>query len=309
MKAVVNRSAAALGFFDGLHMGHKAVISAAVNASRRLGLPVSVLTFRGEPALPKFAGRKDVCLMTFEDKKELLQLCGAQYVVAYDFNRIRYMSPKRFFRKIILGDMNAAFVTCGEDFRFGRGGKGDAAMLAELCAKYGVEFEVVPQYKIDGVPVSSTHIRGLIRDGNVGEALKMLGHAFMYTLPVERGKQLGRTLGFPTINQRIPDFMVRPKYGVYAGFTTVGDTAYCSMTDIGVKPTVSEGREEIMETHIFGFEGDLYDRDIKVELTRFIRPEMKFNSVEELKKQLDNDKATVEALFGARMNIFPQHII
>ena len=287
------KTAAALGFFDGLHMGHKAVISTACSAGERLGVPVAVMTFRGEPVLPKFGGRRDMCLMTYEEKKKMLMRCGAKYIIAYKFSWIRYMSPKLFFKEIIIGDMNAAYVTCGEDFRFGRGGKGDAALLAGLCAQNGIEFEVVPQYSIDGVPVSSSGIRKLIREGDVARATVMLGHAFSYTLPVLHGKKLGRTIGFPTINQVIPDFMVHPKRGVYASYTFVGSEAYPSITNIGVKPTVKTDGSENMETHIIGFDGDLYGREIRVELMRFIRDERRFDNLDELKIQLESDKNSV----------------
>ena len=290
---MIGKTAAALGFFDGMHMGHKAVIGTARRAGERLDIPVSVMTFRGEPALPKFGGRRDMCLMTYEDKKKTLMLCGAQYIVAYKFSRIRNMSPERFFKEIIISDMNAAYVTCGEDFRFGRGGKGDAALLAELCAKNGIEFEAVPQYSIDGVPVSSTGIRELLREGNAERAMMMLGHAFSFTLPVLHGKQLGRTIGFPTINQVIPDFMVHPKRGVYASFTLVGDKSYPSITNIGIKPTVKNDGTENMETHIIGYSGDLYDKVIRVELIKYLRSEQKFDSLDELKTQLETDKRDV----------------
>jgi len=287
---ITKKTAAALGFFDGLHLGHKAVISKAYEAGERLGIPMSVLTFSGEPALPKFGGRRDMCLMTYEEKKDMLRLCGAKYIAAYKFSRIRYMSPEAFFKEIILHDMNAAYIACGEDFRFGRGGKGDATLLGELCRKHGTELEVVPQYCVDGVPVSSSNIRALIRDGKVYEALKLLGHGFSFTLPVEHGRQLGRTMGFPTINQRIPEFMVHPKRGVYASYTFVDGTAMRSITNIGTKPTVKDDDSENMETHILGYDGELYDKNIRVELIRFIRPEKKFGSLDELKAQLESDK-------------------
>ncbi len=294
---IKEKTAAALGFFDGLHMGHKAVISCASEAGKRLGIPLSVMTFAGEPDLPKFDGRKDMCLMPYEEKKEMLKLCGARYIVAYDFAKIKGMPPAKFFKKTILGDMNAAYVVCGEDFRFGKGGSGDAVLLGKLCEDYGIDFEIVPAYKIDGVTVSSSYIRELIREGDVEKAMKMLGHTLSYTLTVHHGKTIGHAMGFPTINQRIPEYMVRPKYGVYASRVIVDGQPYHAMTDIGVKPTVVSDTNETMETHIIGFDGDLYGEKIKVELIKFIREEKRFDGLSALKEQLSADMETVQSYF------------
>lgn len=300
------KTAAALGFFDGLHIGHKAVIRTAAEAGQRLGISVSVLTFKGFPDLPKFGGRRDMCLMTFEDKKELLGVWGADNVFAYEFSDIRDMSPEGFFEDIIIGKMNAAFVCCGEDFRFGKGGRGDVALLSELCERHGTEFEIVPQ-KTDrsGVPISSSHIRELIRDGNVSEAFWQLGQWYSLTLPVLHGRELGRTMGFPTINQVIPDYMVHPKRGVYASLVEIpgDDREYPAITDIGVKPTVDSDGTEIMETHILCWSGDLYGKNVKVKLHKFIRPEQKFSALDVLKNQLISDKKTAEDIFSERIKL------
>lgn len=299
------KTAAALGFFDGLHIGHKAVIEAAAGAGKRLGIPVSVLTFRGEPDLPKFGGRRDMCLMTYEDKRELLNAWGAEQVFAYEFSDIRDMSPEEFFGSVIVRQMQAAYVCCGEDFRFGNGGAGNVELLGELCSRYGIEFEVVPPITVGGVTVSSTLIRELIRDGQVYEANCQLGRCFELTLPVLHGRELGRTIGFPTINQHIPDFMVHPKRGVYASLANIPgeDREYPAITDIGVKPTVDSDGSEVMETHIFGFDGDLYGKTVSVRLYRFIRDEKKFSGLNELKDQLISDKKTAEIIFSQQNKV------
>mgnify|MGYP002625078834 CR=1 FL=1 len=298
------KTAAALGFFDGLHIGHKAVIRTAAAAGQRLGISVSVLTFRGFPDLPKFGGRRDMCLMTYEDKKELLSVWGADNVFAYEFADIRNMSPEEFFEDIVIRKMNAAFVCCGGDFRFGKGGRGDVALLSGLCERHGTGFEIVPPEKDrSGVPISSSHIRELIRDGNVSEAFRQLGQWYSLTLPVQHGRELGRTMGFPTINQVIPDYMVHPKRGVYASLVEVpGETAeFPAITDIGIKPTVDSNGSEVMETHIIGYTGDLYGKTVRVKLHKFIRPEQKFSSLDDLQKQLISDKNTAQNIFSERI--------
>ena len=288
------KTSAALGFFDGLHLGHRAVIEAAGKAGGKLGIPLAVLTFRGEPELPKFAGRHDMGLMTYGDREDMLRALGAQHIFAYDFADIRDMQPEAFFGKIVAGEMNAGYVVCGEDFRFGKDGSGDVRLLGELCEERGIGFETVPPVCVNGVPVSSTLIRELIRKGDVSGANEQLGHRFSLELPVLHGKRLGRTIGFPTINQVIPEFMVHPKHGVYASRAFVDGTVFPAITDIGVKPTVGSDGSEITETHLIGFSGDLYGKNVRIELIRFIREEKKFSGLDELKAQLETDRAFAE---------------
>ena len=299
------KTAAALGFFDGVHMGHKAVLRSAFEASVRLGVTPAAFTFEGEPALPKFAGRRDMTLITREDKKEALLAGGMKLIFHSDFEKIRDMSPEVFFENIIIGQMHAVFVACGGDFRFGKDGKGTSELLVKLCEAHGIEYEIVPAVCIDGVPVSSTHIRELIREGDVYTAIKLLGRWYTLTLPVLHGRELGRTMGFPTINQVIPDFMVHPKHGVYASLVDIPGESweYPAITDIGVKPTVDSSGSEIMETHILRYSGDLYGKTIRVKLHRFIRPERKFADLDKLKEQLISDKKTAETIFSERIKL------
>ena len=297
------KTAAALGFFDGVHMGHRAVLRAACDAGIRLGVTPAAFTFEGQPALPKFGGRRDMSLLTRADKRAALLACGAQIIFPSDFDKIRDMSPENFFEDIIIGKMHAVFVSCGEDFRFGKDGAGDAALLRKLCEERGMEYGIVPPVCIDGVPVSSSHIRELIRDGDVYTAAKLLGRHYSFTLPVLHGRRLGRTMGFPTVNQVITDFMVHPKHGVYASLADIpGETReYPAITDIGIKPTVDSDGSEIMETHLIGYEGDLYGKPVTVKLHRFIRPEKKFSGLDELRDQLISDKRYAEELFSGRI--------
>lgn len=298
---IQGKTAAALGFFDGLHTGHRAVIEAARKAGESHGIPLAVLTFRGEPALPKFGGRRDMGLMTFEDREAMLRSLGAQSIFAYDFADIRDMEPETFFDRIVTGEMNAGYVVCGEDFRFGKYGAGDVRLLGGLCEKKGIGLTVVPAECVGGVPVSSSLIRELIRGGDVSGAYRLLGHYFSFELPVLHGKRIGRTIGFPTINQVIPDYMVHPKHGVYASRAFIGGTAFPSITDIGIKPTVPGDGSEITETHIIGFSGNLYGKNVRIELLRFIREEKKFEGLDALKAQLEADKAfAFENVFADR---------
>ncbi len=280
-------SAVALGFFDGLHLGHIEVIKRALLKD---GLCSVVFTFNDKTSLPKFSGKKGHCIITHEQKTEIFAGLGVETVYAPDFSDVKDFSAREFVEKILRDKLNAAFVVCGYDFRFGKGGEGNPETLRQLCSEYGMECEVVPAVTVDGETVSSTVIREKIRQGDIDGANRYLGYELSYKLPVNEGSKIGRTIGFPTINQVIPEYMVRPRNGVYKSWTIVNGRTYRSITNIGVKPTVNYTGQSLMETHIIGFDGDLYGQEIRVALREFIRDEVKFDSLEELKKQLDLDK-------------------
>lgn len=280
-------SAVALGFFDGLHLGHIEVIKRALLKD---GLCPVVFTFNDKTLLPKFRDRKGHCIITHEQKLKLFAKMGAEYIYAPDFNDIRDYSAEDFVEKILKELLCAGLVVCGYDFRFGKGGEGNPETLRELCARRGIACEVVPAVSIDGETVSSTVIREKIRNGDIEGANRCLGYELSYNLPVLKGNQIGRTIGFPTINQEIPDYMVKPKNGVYKSWTIIGGRICRSITNIGVKPTVGYKGGAIMETHIIGFNGDLYDKEITVALREYIREEVRFDSLEGLKAQLEEDR-------------------
>ncbi|MBQ8670447.1 MAG: riboflavin biosynthesis protein RibF, partial [Oscillospiraceae bacterium] len=179
---------------------------------------------------------------------------------------------------------------CGFNFHFGAGGRGDVAMLRERCGAAGVPVDVIEPFEMEGKPVSSSRIRACIEEGRVEEANRLLGRRFGYAYEVIHGRQLGRTIGVPTMNQRMPEELITPKFGVYASVVYCGETPYLGVTNIGVKPTVGSDYV-ISETWIPSFAGDLYGQSPRVELLSFIRPERKFNGLEELQKEiLENEK-------------------
>ncbi len=288
MTAINRPSAVALGFFDGLHLGHIEVIKRALLKN---GLCSVVFTFNDKTSLPKFKGKKGHCIITHEQKTEIFRNLGVDKVYAPDFGDVKDYSAREFVEKILRDELCASVVVCGYDFRFGKGGEGNPDTLRQLCSEYGIECEVVPAVTVDGVTVSSTAIREMIRQGDIVTANRFLGYELSYNLPVCEGSKIGRTIGFPTINQNIPDYMVRPKNGVYKSWTIVNGRNYRSITNIGVKPTVNYKGRGVMETHIIGFEGDLYGQNVRVALREFIRDEEKFTDLEELKRQLTLDKA------------------
>ena len=282
------KSAVALGFFDGLHLGHTRVIVQALIQE----LTPIVFTFSGSSVLPKFRQREDI--ITHDLKLELLEKMGVKHIYAPDFADVKDMTAGQFVEEILVNRLNAGFVSCGYDFRFARGGTADADTLRELCCKRGIKLCVVPAVKIDGETVSSTLIRQLIKNGETEKANLLLGYELTYCREVIHGKENGRKMGFPTINQTIPEGMTVPKQGVYKSRTRVGDTDYPSVTNIGVKPTIDleagEQRAPLMETHIIGYDGDLYGQRISVSLLSYIRSERKFSGLQELSEQLEKDK-------------------
>ena len=285
------KTAVALGFFDGMHIGHQAVVNAAHAAADKYGYVPAAFMIREKPRLPKFGGRIDVFITPYDTKVSVFRNeFGIREIYAPFFEAIKDLSPEEFFMRDLVGVLNAAYVVCGEDFRFGKDRAGDISTLAELCGRAGIGFEAVPPVCVNGEEVSSTMLRELIRSGNVKAANELMLRPLAYTLPVVHGKQLGRTLGFPTINQEIKPFMVRPKRGVYASEVTIRGVHYPAITNIGTKPTVKSDDMENMETHIIGFDDNLYGQETKVTLLAYIRGERRFDSLDELKAQLESDK-------------------
>lgn len=285
-KYLREKSAVALGFFDGLHLGHIEVVKKTLF---RKGLRSVVFTFSGKDRLPKFGDSTGRTIITYEQKKAIFEKIGVDYIYAPDFSDVKDLSAEEFVRDILKARLDAGYVVCGYDFRFGKNGAGTPAILKELCDELGIECEVVPAVLVDGEIVSSTIIRDLIGEGNIERANRLLGYEVSYTLPVISGNRIGHTLGFPTINQIIPSEMVQPKNGVYASWTEVDGKTYRSVTNIGVKPTVTDKNEVVTETHIIGYDGELYGENVKITLCRYLRGETKFGSLDELKLQLKKD--------------------
>ena len=278
-------TAVALGTFDGLHPGHCRVIDAAVAAE---GLEPAVFTFRDVPAAS--FGRHVPKLLDDSEKTRLMGERGVQTVFLMNFADVRYMQPEDFIDYLLLEKMNAKYVVCGFNFHFGAGGRGDVAMLRERCAAAGVTVEVIAPFEMEGAPVSSTRIRKCVEAGDMEETARLLGRRFGYAFEVIHGRKLGRTIGIPTMNQRMPEELIVPKFGVYASVVYCGGAPYLGVTNIGVKPTVGSDYVN-SETWIPGFSGDLYGQSPRVELLSFIRPERKFGSLEELQQEiLENEK-------------------
>lgn len=272
--------AAALGSFDGLHLGHRQVIGNTLSVP---GLRPAVITFQQNPSVS--LQKKPVPLLTTNEQKlALLKEMGVEVVYLLPFDRIRDMEPEDFVEALYRVCRIRA-LSCGFNFRFGKNGRGDAGLLKELCREKGMELSVTPPVSVAGETVSSTRIRACLEQGDVQQAGQLLGRPFGYDFEVTHGRQLGRTWGTPTINQPFPAGYVLPRFGVYASLVEVEGQKYYGVTNIGVKPTVGSDCA-LSETWIPEFSGDLYGKKVPVELLDFIRPERKFDSLEQLKNEI-----------------------
>ncbi|MCH5192462.1 MAG: riboflavin biosynthesis protein RibF [Oscillospiraceae bacterium] len=290
-------TAVAMGLFDGLHYGHRTVIKRALDIAAEFpGIDPAVFTFDTLSVTSKGSGGVEY-ILSRDTKFELIDGLGVRYIYSPDFMNFKDLSGEEFVELVLCGKLAAKFVVCGEDFRFGAKASCGTDELNKLCKKHGIRTYTVPPVKeAHGQRISSTMIRRLINEGDMEAANMLLGSHFSFRLPVAYGRQLGRQLDFPTINQYLPKKQVMPKFGVYASKTDLGGSVYRSITNIGVKPTVGSDAP-IAETYLIGFDGgDLYGEMVRVSLISFVRPEMKFADVEELKKQIASDTETVKAI-------------
>lgn len=279
-----SETAIALGFFDGVHRGHRAVISRAVE-ERNKGLLPTVLTFSVneiEPASKR--GMKKI--LTKRLFLQTMEELGVELIEMPPFEKIMNLSPREFVTEILCRCLKAKVIVCGRDFRFGKNAAGDLSLLEELCKEYGLRLEAVAQLLDAGEPISSTRIRQCLADGAIETASWLLGYPYSFDFEVAHGNELGRTIGIPTINQIFPIHYLVPRFGVYASYTYLNGVRYKSITNVGVKPTIKGNRLPLAETHIMGVDDRLYGKNIKVSLVKFIRPEKKFNSFEELTAEI-----------------------
>jgi len=278
----------ALGCFDGVHLGHTAVIKKALDKSKEQNIPCCIWSFSEPPK--KFYQPDSAPLLTdAEEKARILSDLGVDIYISIKFDQfISNLTPYEFFDEYLLKKLNPVCIVCGYDFTFGKHGSGNTQTLSDLCTDNNVSFISVSPVDIDGIPVSSSAIREYLSNGNIERANSFLGRNYSITSSVINGKHLGRTLGFPTINQRIAPDICTPAHGVYLTQTILNEKKYYGITNVGTQPTVG-GTQVIFETNIFDFSGDLYGQNLRIEFIHFIRRERKFDSVAELSKQVHSD--------------------
>ena len=291
----------ALGFFDGVHLGHQALLSACRELADTLDAMPCALTFDTHPQ-SLVTGTAPGLIKSPADRLELLRQFHMEQVFTLHFDSQTMSMPWQDFFTYLVEDMHAVGLVCGDDFRFGYKGEGNAQKLAEACAQAGIACRIVPEQTVDGVRVSSTHIRGLIERGEVEAAAAFLGHPHGLSGEVVSGRKLGRTIGVPTANLLIPEGVITPQFGVYACLVAIQGKQYPAVANVGTRPTVG-GHRVTVEPWILDFEGDLYGKTITVEFHKFLRPEEKFPSLEVLQQQIQTDAQQTKAFFSGQLTV------
>jgi riboflavin kinase/FMN adenylyltransferase len=291
-------SIVALGNFDGFHLGHQAVVGRAVQRAFHERRPAIVATFDPHPVRffkPHVAPFK---LTTLDQREQLFAHAGADAMLVFEFNeKLRETSAEEFVSWLLAGKIGAAGVVTGDDFSFGKGRSGNVEVLKTLGAHSGIIAECVAPVLVDGERVSSGRIREALVAGDIGHATHLLSRDFAIEGVVQRGDQRGRELGYPTANLSLSDYQ-RPKYGIYAVRVTLEDgSEYPGVASLGVRPTF-DPPQELLEAHLFGFEGDLYGRKIEVALHAYIREEKKFADLEALAVAMREDEGAARRLLA-----------
>ena len=281
----------ALGFFDGVHLGHGALLRRAAEEAKKRGCESAVFTF-DRPPKEVITGVPCPLINSPEDRAELVKrLYGIDEMLMVPFDDEMRTTPwDRFVTDILVGRYGAVHLVAGHDHHFGHKNRGSPELLKEKCAELGLGCDIIPAVTIGGVTVSSTHIRKLLEEGDVETARAFLGHPHVLTQTVGHGRQLGRTIGIPTANLVAPPHVLLPKRGVYAAKITLPDgRAFGGVTNVGVRPTVNNGQDVTVEPWILDFDGDLYGQAIRVEFFRRLRDERKFESLDALRSQIETD--------------------
>ena len=280
-------TAVTIGKFDGVHMGHKKLIESCMK-QREKGLKVCVFTFAPSPE--KFFGAEERCLTTVAEKRRIFDELGVDYLVEYPFDKeTADTEPEDFIKDILCGKIHAKYVAAGSDLSYGIRGEGDSKLLLDLRKKYDYEADIIDNVRINDEIVSSTAIREAIRKSDMEKATAFLGAPYQMTGVIVHGNRIGRTIGMPTINQIPDDEKLLPPFGVYYSEAEIEGKIFKGITNIGVKPTVSDEKKVTVETFLYNFNQDVYGNRAAVRLHGFLRPEMKFNSIEELKAQMKRD--------------------
>lgn len=280
-------SAVALGKFDGIHLGHRRLLERVLE-QRKQNLQTVVFTF--DTSAASFFGGETRELSTREEKRAAFSELGIDVLIEFPLNReTAATEPADFVIRYLVGQMRTAYLCAGADLSFGKGGAGDYALLEKYAAIYGYQVELIDKVRVDGEEVSSTRVRQAVRAGEMEKVTAMLGAPYCVSGKVVHGRQLGRKLGMPTANLLPDERKLLPPNGVYYSRAHIGDKTYRGISNVGYKPTVSEERIMGVETYLYDFTGEAYDRNMEVEFLAFRRAERAFADVEALRRQIETD--------------------
>ena len=293
------KRAIALGFFDGVHIGHGALLEKTKERAAQSGASPAVLSFDVHPDNLVF-GRETPLINSAEDRTDVIRrIYGIDDVVFLHFNRALMEMPWREFIENIISQLNISWIVVGHDFCFGYKGEGTARRLKDYCLAHDIGCDIIPPVMLAGRVVSSTYIRSLIAQGDMEQARRYLGHPYFLTNTVCSGYHLGTKMGTPTTNIFFPQGVLVPRHGVYVTRVVLQDgRSYAAATNVGVRPTVSNSTRANVESHILDFSGNLYGQKARVESYSFIRPEMKFDDVQILSSHIKHDSETAKNYFA-----------
>ena len=291
-----NKKIFALGFFDGVHSGHQVLLAACCRMAREAGIGTAAITFAQHPQ-SLFTREPPRLISTAEDRCRLLRQFGIETIFTYPVNEAVMGMPWEDFLKELVRCHGAAGFVCGHDFRFGHKGEGDGEKLRQFCAQRGLPCVIVGEQTVDGIRVSSTHIRSLLEKGDMEGARRFLGHPYTVSGTVMSGRHIGRTIGVPTANLWLEEQLLIPRLGVYACTCAIDGKKYAAVTNVGTRPTVG-GHRVTVEPWILDFDGDLYGRTLTLEFYKFLRPEQKFPSLEALRAEIRKNAGQTRKIFG-----------
>lgn len=286
------------GTFDGVHLGHQKILSKIKESALLLDGETVLITFWPHPRLVLYPDQHNLRLLsTFEEKTKLLELFGVDHLIKIPFtHEFSRMSSKEFIKTVLVEKIKTKKLIIGYDHKFGKNREGSFDYLQSHSSEFGFEMEEISRQEVDAIGISSTKIRKALEEGDLGTAKSYLGRSYEMTGQVVKGKQIGRSIGFPTANIQLQaDYKLIPKEGVYAVEVEKEGIAFPAMLNIGMRPTV-DGNQQTIEAHLFDFEGDLYGKQLTVKLKYFLREERRFENIEALKAQLIQDQNLAKSL-------------
>ena len=289
----------ALGFFDGVHRGHGALLRRTAETAHRLNAIPAAFTF-DRPPKEVVTGKPVPLINSSQERQELMErLYGIQQVILAPFDHAMMTMPWHdFITELLIKRYHAVHLVAGHDYRFGHKNEGNVQLLQEACAQLGLGCDIIPKVEYDGITVSSTYIRQLVKAGQLERAAEFLGHRHCLSQTVSHGFRFGRTIGIPTINFTVPDHVLVPERGVYITRVYLPDgSSYAGVTNVGTRPTVSDGADVSIETFLLDFDGDLYGKRIRLEFCRRLREERKFETAQALKAEVEKNVAQARAYF------------
>ena len=296
----LNHTVIALGFFDGVHRGHGALLSKTVERARELGVTPAVFTF-DRPPKEVVTGKPVYLINSPEDRRGLIErIYGIRDVILAPFDQAMMTMRWEDYIRMLIRDYGAVHFVAGHDHHFGHKNEGNPELLQAKCRELGLGCDIIPKVEIEGITVSSTYIRSLLREGDMLRAEYFMGHPHFLTDVVRHGHRLGHHLGAPTVNMQFAPGVLVPPHGVYAARALLPEGEFPAVTNIGVRPTVSSEPVVTVESHLLGFDGNLYGRTLALEFFDFLRPERRFADLDELGAQIARDGERARQIVEAR---------